>query len=344
MRLFNHRAFVLIFLFTVTFYSCEQVKPRVEYRTAKGDVSLGGKLTVAVPKLDMKFLPSDLTDATSTEIGQQIHACLVSLDPKTLEVIPSVAQGWSTDEAGNSLVFVLRTGVKFHSDPCFGNAAREVTARDFVYSFHQLCAPGSEAFNSTFLNRVKGANEFNDGSAKEILGVVAIDDYTLKIELLKPDPSFLFVLAQPSTAVVSEKAVEKYGKDCKVGAGAFEVAATENDLTLTRNPEYFLQDEFGNRFPYIDTLVVKAISAKDQQLEAFFSGQVDLVSGLYLDPVRAILDKHMSDFSGNKPAYIMERESESVGFETYCIYRAEVKGLGNNFMGYRDFSRVQLRQ
>lgn len=338
------RAFLLIFLSTVTFYSCERVENTQTHRIAKGNAAVGGLLKVAVPQNPKTFIPSQITDAVSSEIGLHLHCGLLRLDDQSLEVLPGLAESWSVDDAGTSYVFALRKGATFHTDACFGNGSREITAKDFAYSFSRLCASDAAAFESTFSNRVLGADAFHSGESQELTGVTVIDDYKLKIQLLKPDKSFLFVLAQPSTAVVSEKADMKYAGESKVGAGPFKYNLDENGLLLERNPDYFLSDAFGNRLPYIDSLSFKTISTKEEQLAAFFDGEIDVVSGLYLDPVKEILEQHVAEFSGKHPKYVMQRESESVGYESYCIYDAVVKDLGNNFMGYRDFSHVQIEQ
>ncbi|MCF8463323.1 MAG: hypothetical protein K9G41_00670 [Flavobacteriales bacterium] len=293
----------------------------------------------------MSFLPSQVSSATESEIGMHLHEGLLRQDAKTLEVTPGIAESWSVDETGTSYVFNLRRRASFHNDDCFENGSRAITAHDFVYSFKQLCSSGnSKAFASTFKNRVLGANEVNTGEAEELVGVKAIDDYTLSVQLTKADPSFLFVLAQPSTAVVSEKAIEKYGKESKVGAGPFTFFSSGEELVVVRNDEYYSEDAFGNKFPYVDTLIFKVIATREQQLDAFFNDEIDLVSSVYPDPVKQILEQHMADFSGKNPKYIMQRETETVGYESYSINKAGIKGFGNNFMGYRDFSRVQIEQ
>lgn len=345
MRTSTPSALLLIFLSTVTFYSCEKGVRQEPQRVAKGDVHVGGSLCVAVSKTVNSYLPSQISDAISSEVGLHLHEGLLKMDAKTLKVIPGLAESWSVDDAGTSYVFTLRKGVEFHMNECFGNGSREITARDFKFSFEQLCASETgKAFETTFRNRVLGANEFHAGSASTISGITVIDDYTLKIELLKADPSFLFVLAQPSTAVVSEKAVNKYGEKTTVGGGPFVFSSSENNLVLVRNSEYYLKDAFDNRLPYIDTLIFTTITTKEQQLNAFFDGEIDLVSGLYLDPVKQLLEAHVAEFSGEIPKYVMQRESESVGYESYTIYRANIKKFENNFMGYRDFTRVQIEQ
>ncbi|MGB0368993.1 MAG: ABC transporter substrate-binding protein, partial [Flavobacteriales bacterium] len=303
-------ALLLIFLATVTFYSCERIGTNQNERIPNGDVHLGGTLNVAVSEEVKSFLPSMTTTAVSSEIGTHLHCGLLSLNPQTLEVIPGLAESWSVDNKKTSLVFNLRRGAQFHDDECFAGASREITAHDFKYTFEYLC--GSEnnaAFETTFKNRVTGANDFHEGTASQVLGVQVIDDYTLRIELDKPDDSFLFVLAQPSTAVISETAITKYGAECKVGTGPFWLSSTTEGLVLERNTSFFLADAFGNQFPYLNAIVFKTESTKTEQLTQFFNGELDVVSGLYLDPVREILEDQMKSFSGKEPKYIMRRET-----------------------------------
>ena len=338
-------AFVLIFLVTVTFYSCERIASRGNERVARGDVELGGTLNVAVSNNVKSYLPSMITSAVSSEIGTHLHCGLLNLDPQSLKVIPGAAESWSVDNKKTSFVFNLRRGAEFHADECFAGASREITAKDFKYTFELLCGnENNDAFATTFKNRVTGANAFNSGQANQVLGVQVIDDYTLRIELDKPDESFLFVLAQPSTAVISEKAYAKYGPDCKIGAGPYQYVSNQGELVLSRNKNFFLHDAFGNNLPYVDSIIFKNISTKQDQLNTFFEGDLDVVSGLYLDPVRQTLEEQMANFSGKSPKYVMQRETESAGYESYCFFNANLKGFGSNFMGYRDFSRVQIEQ
>ena len=345
MKLSITPALVLIFLSTVTFISCERIGVDGNERVPKGDVRLGGMLRVAVDEPVESFLPSMVTNAVASEIGTHLHAGLLNLNPQTLEVIPGIAESWSIDNKRTSFVFNLRRGAEFHYDECFAGTSKEITAHDFKYTFELLCKGDySDAFETTFKNRVTGANVFNAGEANQLLGVQVIDDYTLRIELDKPDESFLFVLAQPSTAVLSEKACAKYGLDCKVGAGPFVFSSDSEGLVLTRNQSYFLQDAFGNKLPYLDSLIFWEIGSKRNQLNGFLDGRLDIVSGVYLYPVRTVLEQHVSSFSGKNPKYIMKRETESAGYESYSIYNANIKGFGSNFMGYRDFSRVQVEQ
>lgn len=336
-------ALLLIFSFSVTFYACQQSDQGLAIRTGKGEVQVGGKLRVAELEKPLVLLPYEITSQIASRIGSQIHCGLLRFDPNTLELIPGIAESWSIDESGTSYVFALRKDAKFHADECFGKRNRSVTAHDFVFTFRELCKPdGGKAFDSTFKGRVKGAEAFRNGEAEALEGVKALDHYTLKIELQKPDPSFLYVLAQSATGVSSDKALAAYGSQNIIGAGPFRLVSNQGELFLARNEDYFMQDEFGNQLPYIDTLIVRHIAQRDQQLSAFFAGELDLVTNIYPDPVKSILEEHIADFSGADPKYVMQREPEEVGYESYTIYRSGLKGFAANFLGYQDYSEVRL--
>lgn len=336
-------ALLLIISFSVTFYSCQRKEQGLLPRTGKGEVQLGGKLRVAESDTPKVLLPFDITGQTASRIGSQVHCGLLRFDPNTLELIPGIAESWSVDDNGTTYVFLLRKDAMFHPDECFGNKSRIVTAHDFLFSFRELCRPeGGKAFDTTFKGRVLGALAYRTGESATLDGVQALDDYTLKIDLEKPDPSFLFILAQPSTAVTSEKAMAAYGSTKAIGAGPFRLSPVDGDLLLIRNEDYFVHDEFGNRLPYIDTLIVKCIAQRDAQLAAFFDVQLDLVTNINPDPLKSILEQHIADFSGKDPRYVMQRETEEVGYESYTIYRSEVEGFAANFLGYQDYTKVRI--
>jgi ABC-type transport system substrate-binding protein len=344
MRISATSAFVLIILSSVTFFGCEGEKKQNRTRSVKGEVSLGGTLHVASRQLPPSLDPIHLRTNAAVEVGVHFLEGLVRLDPTSSKIIPGVARSWSVDESKSAYVFSLNEDVRFHSFPCNANSSRELTAKDVVYSFERLTKEAdSLMFRSTLGGKLKGADEFRDGKTETIAGLVVIDDYSIKIELEQPDESFLFILAQPSLGIVSKE----MGLNCKghqlVGSGPFQLAS-DQPLLLTRFEDYHRKDEFGNQFPYLDTLTFVVLPSNSEQLEAFFDGTIDAVFRLEIDPVRMILEQHISEFSGQRPKYIMKREAETASYETYSIHKAEVKGLSDGFMGYRDFTQVQIEQ
>jgi len=334
---------LLISAIAVTLIACQSTPPKTLQRVAKGDVHLGGTLRISEPILPDGLAPEDLTNVVAQHIGNQLYTGLLRLDANTLMPMPAIAEKVEPDTSGLTYVFHLRQGVLFHPEECFGNASREVTAKDVLFSFHRLCRPESIAFASTFKGRVEGADVYHAGGTESISGIVVLDDYTLSITLTKPDESFLFVLAQPSAGIISHKAWEDCGQ-LALGAGPFYPEEEEGTLVLLRNPDYFVIDEYGNQLPYLDSIAISFIPLKETALEEVLKGGLDLVTGVYLDPVRTLMEKHSSEFAGENARLVMQRNDESAAYEIYAIYSAKLLGFKENFLGHRDFSVVQLKR
>ena len=80
----------------------------------------------------------------------------------------------------------------------------------------------------------------------EDIGVEAVDDYTLRLNLYQPAPYFLGLLAHQFFRVVPQKIVEKYGTDWTrteniVTSGPFKLAVHRpyDVLTVIRDPNYW---------------------------------------------------------------------------------------------------------
>lgn len=344
MKRLHSSALILIILLSVTIIGCRQQERPAQARLSKGNVSVGGTLRIPISSVSADHSPIQMHNVVSNAVGVHIHDGLVRLHPETAELIPGLAESWSAVEGGSAYVFNLRKGVLFHASEWFGNRSREVTARDVEYSF-ALLTKGSDQqlFEATFGARVVGAEEFRVGEAAELSGVSVVDDYTLRIELEKPDESFLRILAMPAFGVIPKGLFEE-DKPNSIGVGPFMPAQIGAEVLLVRNPDYYAQDEFGNGYPYLDSLVFVPIGQNTDKLEAFFNDEVDLVSNLELDPIRDILEEHVPEFSGKTPKYVLKRETDNASYDTYSVYHSKMKNLSPGFMGYRDFSRVQVEQ
>lgn len=266
--------------------------------------------------------PIQITDAISNHVATQIYEGLVKFDPRTLDVIPGIAESWTVDEAGTTYTFKLRTDVKFHDDACFADGkGRAVNAKDVVYSFERLCTDNgkNENFTSTLSHRVVGADEFYAlGSAAKsggLTGVVAVDDNTVKISLVAPNNSFLYILANSAASIIPQEAVEKYQDAIHVGTGPFvfsSIAADTTQLVLVRNENYYGTDSLGNQLPFLDTIKISYIDNKVAELDLFQEGKLDFVWGLNADAVKTFVPQVIQDFTAKPPKYVLYHSSELV--------------------------------
>ncbi|MDN6090105.1 MAG: ABC transporter substrate-binding protein, partial [Enterobacterales bacterium] len=134
---------------------------------------------------------------------------------------PGVAQSWQTTD-NKRYVFKLRENAKWsNGDP--------VTAYDFVYSWQRLVNPKTLSPFAWFAQMAGIANAegiINGQVPVQKLGVAAPDSHTLVVQLNKPVPFFVNLLANFSLFPVPQKTIERYGNDWTkpenlVGNGAY---------------------------------------------------------------------------------------------------------------------------
>jgi peptide/nickel transport system substrate-binding protein len=186
-------------------------------------------LKIGLEGADITTLDPHLS-ATSLEgvIASDLFSGLVRFKPGIADLEkmePDLATDWSVSADNLTWTFRLRKGVKFHKG--YG----ELTAEDVQFS----------------LDRVRDPN-FGAASATRYLHidqVEAVDPYTVTIHLKGPDAFLLTKVANMAGGyVVSQKAVEKLGKDFRlnpVGTGAFvfQEYAPKQKVVLVRNEEFY---------------------------------------------------------------------------------------------------------
>lgn len=115
---------------------------------------------------------------------------LVECDPATGEPRPAAAQSWSWSEDRKVLTLKLRPDARWsNGDP--------VTAHDFVRSWRRLLGKSVDLAQTLF--PLRHAEPFHRGQLKdpEQLGVRAVDDLTLRLELDQVRSSLVAELADP---------------------------------------------------------------------------------------------------------------------------------------------------
>jgi ABC-type transport system substrate-binding protein len=170
---------------------------------------------------------------------------LMDYVPGTTDLRLGLAESFEISEDGLTYVFKLRPGVKFHN-------GREMTAEDVKYSLDRVTLPATQSPGSGFFSMIKGYDAMVGGTATSLEGVTVVDPLTVKIELSRPDATFLHVMAINFSSVVPKEAVEAAAGDfgkLPVGTGAFKMTewTLGQRLVFERNPDYWRAGE-----PYLD--------------------------------------------------------------------------------------------
>lgn len=236
-----------------------------------------------IPSMDSSMA----TDQVSFNVFNQVMEGLYTLD-KDDKAVPGVAEGEpEKSKDGKTWTIKLRKDAKWsNGDP--------VTAKDFEYAWKRTIDPKTGAEYAYIYADLKNANKIMEGKAKpDELGVKAIDDNTLEIQLETNVPYFQELLAFGSFLPQNEKFVkekgDKYGttKDDTLYNGPFVLNEwnTEKNFQLTPNKEYWDKDKV--KLKEVNYQIVKETQTA---LNLYTTGKIDAV-GLNAENV----DKYKND-------------------------------------------------
>jgi ABC-type oligopeptide transport system substrate-binding subunit/DNA-binding SARP family transcriptional activator len=124
--------------------------------------------------------------------SHQLFAGLVEESP-ALEVVPDLAEGWDVSLDGRTYTFHLR------HDAVWSDGA-PVTATDFICGWQEAFRPGVTDETADLFDDIRGARVYHRGDTTnpEDLGLRALDAHTLRVELERPAPYFLHIVATPA--------------------------------------------------------------------------------------------------------------------------------------------------
>lgn len=236
----------------------------------------------------MSLDPQQATDGTSFEVMANYTDGLTQMDDSGAAVA-AIAESWETSDDGLTWTFHLRKDAKWSN-------GTPVTAKDFVFGWQRAVDPdvASEyAYMLSDIGQVKNAAEIIDGTKdKSELGVTAVDDNTLQVELNAPVSYFLSLMYFPTFYPVNEEffntCPDTYGTspETTLSNGAFvldsyEPAATE--IHLTKNADYYDADNI--KLAGIDYQVIQD---SQQALLSYQNGDLDLtlLNGDQVDQVQ----------------------------------------------------------
>lgn len=215
--------------------------------------------------------PHRAEETSSFGVLVDIYEGLVSESPNG-DLIPGVASQWTIGDDGKTYVFNLRPEARWsNGDP--------LTAHDFVFSFRRGVDPKTLSVYSYILSPLKNADDITAGKRPpEELGVRAIDDHTLEIELANPTPYFLELLAHSMCYPVHRGMLEAHGDQWTrpgnlVGNGAFKLDewVVQSHIKLVRNPYYW--DDAGTK---LDEVWLHATEDLTAELQRFRARELDM--------------------------------------------------------------------
>ncbi|GAA0488198.1 peptide ABC transporter substrate-binding protein [Salinibacillus aidingensis] len=194
------------------------------------------------------------------------------------EIKEGIAKTHEKSKDGLTWTFDLREdAVWSNGDP--------VTAHDFVYAWQRAVDPetGSEYGPYMMSGVIKNATAISEGDMKpEKLGVEAVDDYTLKVNLENPAPYFESLTTFGTFLPLNEEFVKEQGdsygtsSDTLLASGPFileDWESTSTSWTLKKNPDYWDADTV-----QLEKITFDVMKDPQSAVDLYNKGELDRVN------------------------------------------------------------------
>lgn len=243
----------------------------------------------------------------------ELELCLGAEMPKRERFTYQETEGGKTfTRTGERWTFRIKKGVRFQDDPCFpGGKGREVTAKDFLYSFRRTMDPsvhspaqgffqdkilGMDAYAKEQLKRQEAKLPADLQAPVRGLEEDPNDPYTFRILLNQPFPQLRYLMAMHFTTPIPHEAVDYYKQDFArhpVGCGPYMLTeyTKRQRIVLEENPnrveEYYptegapgdrekgLLASAGQRLPLIKKIVYSTVRENITGWNLFLQGYLD---------------------------------------------------------------------
>ncbi|WP_267379589.1 peptide ABC transporter substrate-binding protein [Bacillus sp. GM_Baccil_2] len=232
-----------------------------------------------IPTMDV----TKATDSESMNVMRNVFEGLYTLGEDN-KFIPGVAQSYDVSEDKKTYTFHLRESKWSNGTP--------VTAAEFVFSWKRAVNPDTAAEYAFLFFDIKNAKRIN---SKELpidqLGVKAMDDKTLEVQLEQPIPYFIDLTTFATFLPINEKYFESQGKQYGLEAnqlvynGAFTLDnwKHEQGFQLKKNSNYW-----DAKTVKLDEINFDIVKDKSTEINLYESGQLDRVglTGEFVDKYR----------------------------------------------------------
>jgi oligopeptide transport system substrate-binding protein len=310
-------------------------------------------------RIRQPFWP-DTLDPQKTSYVEEIAVSSLDYEGLTrfdeqLNTVPAAAESWEFSEDGSVVTFHLRDGLTY-SD------GSPLTAERFRYAIERACDPNTAAVYAGILFDIVGCEALYTSltapesvagpatpgaapddsvagyeAAKAALGVRAIDDQTLEVQLTHPAPYFPTVASTWVFYPVKEESLaagEGWAQDPaqRIGNGPFRMSAFASDQQISfRANEHYWQGRpklDGIEFVYVDDPAVALAAYRNGDLDITQLGPAqipeveadpnlnkELLSAPTATTINLMFDLKQEPFTDLKV-----REAFAYGFdrETFC--------------------------
>ncbi len=233
--------------------------------------------------------PQMAEDLSSLNVISNIYTGLLR-QTQTGGIECDACESYTVSADGLVYNFKIKEGIKWQTNAEF---EADMTAHDFVYGFKRLLSPNTGSPHAKNFYCIKNAQAINTmGAPLDTLGVEALSDYELRIELSSANSDFLYLLTTPPSFPCNEEffyfTKGKYGLNTNAVAsnGPFYITSwlydpygKDNYLILRRNASY---NDINTVYPYAINYFIQR-NNPEKKLYDFTEGETDVVDYIGTD-------------------------------------------------------------
>jgi len=231
--------------------------------------------------------PHKARSVAAGEVLRDIGEGLLSYSA-TGELVAGVADEWTASDDGLIYTFHIREDARWSN----GDA---VTAEQFVFSLRRLVDPATAAFYAGMVADINNGTEIIAGDLPpEELGVIAADERTLVITLVRPTPYLLSLLTFPSTFPVHPGSIATHGEaftraENLLSNGAYKLDSWEpgSVLSLSRNEQYW-----NNAATAIDEVQHHVLTQEMTELNRYRAGELQVTGSVPPDSFEKVREDY----------------------------------------------------
>ncbi len=238
------------------------------------------EFVVSFPQGNAQLNPIYSFTSSEAQIYSGLYEGLVSYHPRTMEPEAAVAERWDVSEDRQEYTFHLREDARYWNGDV-------VTAEHFRDTWLKLIDPEVDAAYNFLFDIIEGVREYRTGDMQDPkeVGITAVDERTLQVNLRRPATHFLRILSHHAFVPVHPSIRDQ--RDWSeleevLGNGPYQlVERSEDELIMERSAQYWDVEEVA-----IQRLRV-VFTDDDTVTDRFNRGEIDWVtSGMNLSEVQ----------------------------------------------------------
>lgn len=229
-----------------------------------------GSIMASVISDPKSFNPVTARETSTTDVLGFVFEGLVTVDGRTYEIEPALAESWSVSEDGRAWTFKLRRDVVWNDGAPF-------TAKDVLFTYNDLIFNPKVAAGMRDLLQI-------DGRPFE---VTAPDTWTVVIRTPRPFAPFLWTIGAsilpahrfpPGTDFNQALGINTPLNEV-VGTGPYRIVefTPGQRVVLEANPLWWRKGAAGETLPRTGRIVLNVVPDLDAEIEWFKAGRTDFV-------------------------------------------------------------------